>query len=556
MDMISSLPQIKRNAKRFEQIVRVLAKYGLAGWLREGNPEFIQQLLTSAEGEKLTALPRAERIRMAFTELGATFIKLGQMLSTRADLVGVELAEELSKLQSSAPEDPPEVVREIIENELGQPVEELFAVFDDCPIASASIAQAHTATLADGTEVVLKIQHADVEKLVLNDLDILMALAAMTEKYSLELRLYQPVATVAAFRRHLLRELDFGKEEQNLQQFQENFAQDETVRIPRPYPELSARRVLTMERLQGFSVADTEQIKAEGLDPRELARRGVNVFLEMIFRDRFYHADPHPGNILILPGNVIGLLDCGMVGYLDQSIRTGFEGLIEGFLLNDAELITDNALHLGVPPKDLDREELQAQLEVFMQDHLGRSLKDLDLGNALSSLIKIIRGHRIRLKPAVALLIKVLVMLEGTGRLLNPDFRLAELLTPYYRRMTQRKFSPREILRRMRRSYRDWDQFFKILPRDLVELLRQARRGTLDVHLQHRRLDSVANRLAYAMLTAALFLGATQLWGQRIPPLVWETSVPGVVGTLLSLALGFRLLRSIHQSGGMGKEEE
>ncbi|MDA0767182.1 MAG: AarF/UbiB family protein [Verrucomicrobia bacterium] len=551
----ASLPQIKRNAKRFEQIVRVMAKYGLAGWLRKSDPEFIQRFLTSAEGEKLAALPRAERVRMALTELGATFIKLGQMLSTRADLVGAELAEELSKLQSSAPADDAAVVRGIIESELGQPVEQLFAKFSDTPIASASIAQAHLATLADGSEVVLKVQHAGVEELVLNDLDILTALAGLAEKYSPELRLYQPLQTVRAFRRHLLRELDFGREEQNLLQFQEHFAEDKTVRIPRPYPELSARRVLTMERLVGISVGDGERIRAEGLDRRELAKRGVNVFLEMIFRDRFYHADPHPGNILVLPDNVIGLLDCGMVGYLDQGIRSGFEGLIEGFLLNDAELITDNALQLGTPPKDLDREELQGQLEVFMQDHLSNSLKDLDLGGALTSLMEIIRRHRITLKPGVALLIKVLVMLEGTGRLLNSDFKLAEMLAPYYKRMTQRNFSPREILRRLRRSYRDWDQFFKILPRDLVELLRQARRGTLDVHLQHRRLDSVANRLAYAMLTAALFLGSTQLWGLRIPPLLWETSVPGVAGTLLSLWLGFRLLRSIHQSGGMGKED-
>lgn len=553
---LGSLPQITRNAKRFEQIVRVLAKYGLAGWLKESNPEFIQRLLTSAEGEKLTAVPRAERIRMALTELGATFVKLGQMLSTRADLVGVDLAGELSKLQSSAPADPPEVVRELIETELGQPVDELFAGFSDTPMASASIAQAHAATLKDGTEVVLKVQHEGVEQLVLDDLEILKVLAGLAEKYSAELRLYQPVATVAAFRRHLLRELDFDREEQNLQQFQENFAEDSTVRIPTPYPELSARRVLTMERLEGICVADRERLEAEGLDTRELARRGVNVFLEMIFRDRFYHADPHPGNILVLPGNVIGLLDCGMVGYLDQTIRKGFEGLIEGFLLNDAELITDNALYLGTPPRDLDREELQARLEVFMQDHLGRSLKDLDLAAALSSLTEIIRSQRITLKPGVALLIKVLVMLEGTGRQLNPDFHLAELLAPFYKRMTQRRLSPREVFRRMRRSYRDWDQFFKVLPRDLVELLRQARRGTLDVHLQHRRLDSVANRLAYAMLTAALFLGSTQLWAQQIPPLLWNTSVPGVAGTLLALWLGTRLLRSIHRSGGMGKGKE
>jgi ubiquinone biosynthesis protein len=253
---------------------------------------------------------------------------------------------------------------------------------------------------------------------------------------------------------------------------------------------------------------------------------------------------------------VIGLLDCGMVGYLDQATRTGFEGLIEGFLLNDGDLITENVLRLGTPPKDFDRDELQAQIEVFMQEHLGGALKDLDLPKVLGSLVEIIRHHRIILNSGVAPLLKVLIMLEGTGKLLNPAFKLTELLEPFYRRMTKRRLSPKEMLRRLRRSYRDWDQFFKVLPRDLVELLRQARRGTLDVHLEHRRLDAVANRLAYAMLTAAMFLGSTQLWGQQIPPLVWGASVPGMMGTLLSLGLGFRLLRSISQSGGMGKERE
>ena len=553
---LTSLPQFKRNAKRFEQITRVLAKYGLAGWMRESDPDFIQRFLTGPEGDKLTARPRPERIRMALTELGTTFIKLGQMLSTRADLVGEAVAGELSRLQSAAPVDPAEVVRETIENELGRPVEDLVEGFVETPIASASIAQAHLATLPDGTGVVMKVQHAGIEEVVLNDLDILMALAGLAEKYSRDLRLYQPIRMVTEFRRQLLRELDFGREEQNLLQFQKNFEDDGTVRIPAAFPELSAKRILTMERLDGISVADTERIREEGLDSGELAKRGVNVFLEMIFRDRFFHADPHPGNILVLPDNVIGLLDCGMVGYLDQATQESFEGLIEGFLLNEADLITDSALQLGTPPKELDRDELQAQIEVFMQDHLGGSLKDLDLVKLLGDLVEIIRHHRIILKPGVSLLVKVLIMLEGTGRLLNPDFKIAEMLEPFYRRMTRRKMSPQAVIRRMRRSYRDWDQFFKILPRDLVHLLRQARRGTLDVHLQHRRLDAVVNRLAYAMLTAALFLGSTQLWGQKIPPLLWETSIPGVAGTLLSLWLGFNLLRSIHQSGGMGKDEE
>lgn len=553
---LSSLPQIKRNARRFEQIMRVLAKYRLAGWLRQSDSDFLQRFLTNPEGEELAARPGPERIRMALNELGTTFIKLGQMLSTRADLVGEAVAGELTRLQSATPADAPEVVRETIERELGNPVDVMFAEFSDTPIASASIAQAHQATLPDGTRVILKVQHVGIEETILNDLDILGALAGLAEKYSRDLRLYQPVRTVADFRRHLLRELDFGREEQNLQQFHHNFEDDETVRIPRPIPELSARRVLTMERLEGVSIADAGQIAKEELDPGELARRGVNIFLKMIFRDCFYHADPHPGNILLLPGNVIGLLDFGMVGYLDQATREGFEGLIEGFLLKDSDLVTESALRLGTAPEDLDRDELQAGIEMFMQDYLGGSLRDLDLVGALGSLVEIIRHNRIILKPGVSLLIKVLVMLEGTGRLLNPDFQIAELLEPFYHRMARRRLSPKVLLQRIRRTYRDWDQFFKILPRDLVDLLRKARSGTLDVHLQHRRLDAVANRLSYALLTAALFLGSTQLWAQQIPPRAWGTSIPGVAGTLLALGLGFLLLRSIRQSGGIGREKD
>ncbi|NNC90135.1 MAG: AarF/ABC1/UbiB kinase family protein [Akkermansiaceae bacterium] len=553
---LSSLPQFKRNAIRFEQIMRVLAKHGLAEWMRESDPEFLQRLLTSDEGEKLAGRPRPELIRMAITELGTTFIKLGQMLSTRVDLIGEDLAVELAKLQEDTPPDPPETVHETIERELGAPAREVFASFDETPLASASIAQVHRGTLPDGSRVVIKVQHAGIGKIIENDLDVLTAIAGIAEKYSRELRLYQPVRTLAEFRRNLIRELDFGREEQNLEQFRKNFEDDETVRIPAPYPDLSGKTVLTMEEIKGLSVSDRGELEAKGLDAREIARRGVNLFLEMIFRDRFYHADPHPGNLLVLPGNVIGLLDCGMVGYLDRGTQEGFEGLVEGFLLKDGDLLTDCALQLGSPPADLDRDELRGQIEVFIQDHLTGALKDLDLGMVLGSLATIIRHHRIILNPSVSRLIKVLIMLEGTGRRLHPDFKLAELFEPYYRKMTHRRHSPQNVMRRLRRSYRDWDALFKSLPRDLADLLRQARRGTLDVHLEHRRLDAVVNRVAYAMLTAALFLGSTLLWSQQIPPVAWGTSIPGVLGTFASVWLAFHLLRSIHRSGGIGKKPE
>lgn len=553
---LSAFPQLKRNAIRFEQILRVLAKYGLAEWIREGGPDFIQRILTSAEGEKLAGRPRPERVRMALAELGTTFIKLGQMMSTRPDLVGEELSAQLAHLQTDTPADDFGEVRETIESELGQPLEELFAHVEEVPLASASIAQVHQATLSDGTRVAIKVQHAGIEAKIVNDLEILQGMAGLAEKYSREIRLYQPGRIIAEFRRALLRELDFGREEQHLLQFQRNFEDDPTVRFPVPHPELSAKRVLTMEWMEGLPVTDLEALRDAEVDLTLIAKRGASVFLEMIFRDRFYHADPHPGNLLVLPDDVIGLLDCGMVGYLDQSTRQSFEGLVEGFLLQDSELLTDSALELGVAPKEFDREELLGQLEILVQEQLTGSLKDLDLGAVLSTLSEIVRKHRIVMKPGISRLIKVFIMLEGTGRRLDPEFNLAQQLEPYYRRLTHRRLSPRNLARRLRHTYREWDQLFQVLPRDLVELLRQARRGTLDVHLQHRRLDPVVNRLAYAMLGAALFLGSTLLWSNNIGPLVWGTSVPGLLGTVVSVWLGFRLLRSIHKQGGLEASEE
>ena len=548
---ITSLPRYKRNAVRFEQIVRILAKYGLADWLESIDREFLRKLLVRNGGEAFQAMSRAERVRMALTELGTTFIKLGQMLSTRADLVGPDLARELTKLQTDTPPDAPEIVWETIELDLGRPVDELFVHFEDKPVASASIAQAHRATLPDGEAVIVKVRHRGIVEKVNNDLDILAALASLASQYSSEISLYQPVAVIAEFRRNLLAELDFIREEQNLLRAAGNFADDPAVHIPKPFPSHSGHKVLTMELLEGIPIAETEKLDEQQIDRVELARRGANMYLDMIFRDRFYHADPHPGNILILPEGVIGLLDFGMTGTLDDNTRECFEGLIRGFLLHDGEMLAEYALKLGHAPSDLDRERFAADLENLVAAHLTGSLKSLDLSSALDGLVDLIRRHRVIQKPGIALLIKVLIMLEGTSRLLDADFSLAELLEPYYRQMMRRRLSPRNLFRRVQRTYHDWDRFFHTLPRDLGDIIERVRKGTLDVHLAHHRLDPIINRLAHGMLTAAILVGSAQMLASAVPPTIRGLSVLGLLGVVLGLWLAFHLLRAIRKSGGL-----
>ena len=473
------------------------------------------------------------------------------MLSTRADIVGPGIAKELSKLQADTPADPPEIVRRTLEEELGVPVEELYAGFEEGAVASASIGQVHNAELEDGTPVVVKVQHPGIEKTVVNDLDILMALADVAERLSSEARLYQPKATAAEFRRNLLRELDFKREERNLLQFARNFGGDGTVHFPLPFPELSTRRVLTMERVDGIPISDTGRIDVVGANKEELAKRGANLYLEMIFRDGFYHADPHPGNILVLPGGVIGLLDCGMVGRLDVQTRDNFEGLVQALVEKDTDKLVDYILRMGSTPRDLDRNAFRADLNDLVGEYFGQSLKDIDVAAALNALTDLIRTYRIILQPSISLLIKVLIMLEGTSRLLNPSFNIIEVLQPYYVELMKRRFSPDKLLRRIQKSWRDWERLIDMFPRETAEILQNVRSGRFDVNLKHRRLDLLINRLVEGVLTAALFLGSAQIVSSAIPPLFRGVSLPGAAGCLAAVLMAARLFRSMARKGGI-----
>jgi ubiquinone biosynthesis protein len=406
MMKLSALPQFKRDATRFKEIASILAKYGLAHWIDEHEPEFIKNLFLNSEGVTIAGLSPEIRLRMALTELGPTFIKLGQILSTRADLIGPSYAAELTELQSDVPADPPSFVHAILESELGKPTSDLFSAFDDVPVGSASIGQIHRATLKTGESVVVKVQHEDIEEKISTDLDILMALAEMAEKYDEDLRLYQPRTTIGQFKRILLRELDFRRERRNLEQFRLNFESDPTVHIPKPYPEISSRRVLTMEVLEGYSIAETDQLLSDKIDTRELAEKGARIFLNMIFRDSFYHADPHPGNIWVLPGGEIGLLDFGMVGRIDEQTREEIEDMLLAALQGDALRLTDLVIRIGSVPRGLDRQALRADISEFVADYANSSLKDFDLSGALDQMTQIIRNYRILLPTGISLLFK------------------------------------------------------------------------------------------------------------------------------------------------------
>lgn len=559
---ISSLPHLFRNVKRWSEILSVLSKYGLADWLSGSNIDFIKDRLKHRGGEALARLTREARIRLTLIELGPTFIKLGQLLSTRPDVVGNKLADELRQLQIAVPADPPPVVRKLVETELGEPIESLFAEFELTPVASASIGQVHRAVLHSGEKVVVKVQHAQIEAKVNEDLEVLHGLALLAEHIP-DLVPYRPTASVAEMARTLRRELDFGREERNLQQFAQLFRNDPTIKIPRGITELSTPRVLTMERIDGVSIADTGELIALGYDLEEVARRGARLYMEMIFVHGYYHADPHPGNILVLPGNVIGLLDFGMVGRLEERLREDIEEMLLAIINQDVTMLTTIIKRLGRVPPQLDESGLANDVADFVGHYATQSLDHFDLSGALTDIVEIIRRFRIALPPQVALLIKVLVTLEGTTRVLSPKFSLMEVMRPYHSKMMLQRFSPLRQFRKMRRMYLEFEQLAEILPRRVTGWLEQIQDGKFDVHLDHRGLGPSVNRLVLGMLASALFLGSSLMLSNRVPPVLFQEttfmgmeklSILGLSGCLVSLLLGLRLIQAIGKSGHLDQK--
>jgi len=343
--------------------------------------------------------------------------------------------------------------------------------------------------------------------------------------------------------------------------FRQAFADDPGVRFPEPYPAFSTGRVLTMDLLDGIPLTCPEKVLAAGGDFDDLAHRGARAFLDMIFRDGFFHADPHPGNILYLPaadgrpGGAIGLLDVGMVGRIDDRLRGRIERALTAVMRRDAAELTDLIIQVGDIPPHFDPEALQGEVADHLAYYWGMPLEQFQLGTALNDLTDAIRRYRVALPPPLALLLRVLVMLEGTGRMLSPSFNLVELLAPYKRQMVMKKLSPRRLVRRAVEALGDWDELFRNLPRQLASAMRLLNRQQLTVQLAHRHLEPSVNRLVFGMMVSALFLGSAMMWAAGAPPKWHDISLFGAAGCVAACVYGFRLYRAIQHSGKLEERE-
>lgn len=544
---LTSIPQIYRNANRWREILAVLSKHGLADWLARFDLPFAKRLLKRSPSGDRPTVRREERVRRAIEELGPAFIKLGQVLATRPDLVGVELADELTKLQTAVPADPFETIRATIEADLGRSIQSCFAEFDEAPVASASIGQVHRAKLADGTHVAVKVRHAGVEKQLRDDTDILIGLAELAERLP-ELAAYRPRATATEFQRMVRKELDFSEERRRIEQFREAFDGDSRVAIPEPFGELSAKRVITLEWLDGAKLSSPGFAEQTDADLALVARNGAEVFLEMIFDHGLYHADPHPGNFVILEGGKIGLLDFGMVGRIGDALRESLEDVLIAIAADDPPELSAALMRIGSCPPDLDQEALTADATDFV-DRYGRlEIERFDLAGALTELFRLVRRHNIALTPQLASLLKLLVMLEGTAKRLSPRFSIVELLEPMQRRMMLRRLNPLRQAKKARRLYGEVEQLAEEMPRRVRDLLNQFQSGRFEVHLEHGGLEPSVNRLVLGLLTSSLIMAGAMMVSRDVWP-IYGASAPGVAAFVLSALLGARLVWAIRKSG-------
>lgn len=473
---------------------------------------------------QLRSMPRSsgpisnpDRLVRALEELGPAFIKLGQVLSTRPDLLPHDYLAALSRLQDGTPPVPSDIIRSLITQELGAPPEVVFADFSDAPLASASIGQAHAATLHNGTAVVVKVRRPGVVSQVQEDLEILQNLAHQASRNWSAVADYNVESIAAAFAATLRAELDYLKEGQNAERFANNFAGDATIHIPKVFWETTTSRVLTIERIHGLKIDDAE-IRAMSLAERDqLAEQATRAIAQMIFDDGFFHADPHPGNLFVESTGCIGLIDFGMVGELSERLRDQLGKLLLAFSRNDANRISHCLIQLSINTNTSNRERLVQDIGHFMRQYQGRLLGEVQLSSLVTELLAILRTHRLQLPSEMAMLAKMILMTEGMGVRLNPEFNLGQVLKPYAGRLALERLNPRRLPGMLKR----WGLDAADLGADLPELLERVLRNLDDgpeVRLRSddllpllARAERIGNRLLAGMILAAFIRGIGDL---------------------------------------------
>lgn len=547
-----------RHMGRYRQVVRVSVKYGFGGLINRlgiRGPLKVERRLLHRRTASVAHLTRAQRFRMGLEELGPTFVKLGQFASTRPDMVSAEFIPELERLQSHVAPLPPGLARSVVESELGHPATEVFASFEDEPVASASLSQVHRATLPNGDVVAVKVQRPGIAKVISLDLEIISNLAGLMEASVQQAREMNLTGLVREFAADIKRELDFRLELRNLHRFSLNFADDFHVHVPKTHDELCTSRVLVMEFLNGIFISDKDRLMAEGYDLKTIARRGVDLAMKSAIEHGFFHADPHPGNILILPDNNIGLVDFGMMGVLSPRDRHSLAKLLSGIASSDERRMSRALTELSDRHEKVFPEDLELEVWNLAQQHLASPV-GVSLGDFLQELLRLNRSHHLMLRSHLVWLLKAIANIEEVARRLYPEFNMIEATKPYAEKLLKRHLGLSAQLHDIGYAGLDLLELIKVLPTEGRDVLRQLRDGKAKIEFQHvgleptrRTIQSVINRLSLAILIGCTLVASSLIVYSGVRPLVGGTSVIGVIGYVFAGVLAFALIISMLRSG-------
>ncbi len=547
-----------RDLGRLHDIAAVLIRYGFGDLVRRtglaGVLDRTGRALHWHVSDELARLEPPARVRRVLEELGPSFVKLGQILSTRVDLFSPEWITEFSKLQDSAIALPFSELRAQLTEDLGEPPENIFPRLETQALAAASLAQVHRAWLSDGTPVVLKIRRPGIRPLVEADLRLLKRLAEIVESEAPDLRRYRPKEVVRQFTLSLRRELDFSAEGRSAERIAANFEAQADIVIPRIYWEWTCERLNVQDYIDGIPGRDTAALDASGLDRVLLAQRGSDAVLKMILEDGFFHADLHPGNIYFLPDNQIAFIDFGMVGRISEERRYQIAILLHGLVSHDAEIVSEILLDWS-DNTDADSSVLQNEIDAFVDQYHGVQLRKIDIARMLSELLAILRDHGLTLPPDLALLIKAFITLEGLGRQLNPAFDMMKSSSPMIKQAMKAHTAPDALAKRGWRALLDSVSLITSLPKDLSRLLRIARRGKIQLQvellpLKHfsDKIDRAASRLALSVITAALIIGSAIVHNAESNSSSGLSTL-GLLGFIAAASGGVWVLISIWRSG-------
>jgi len=556
---ISLIDRSYRSLKRYREIVGVLVKYGFGELLNRMN---ITRYLRLGRRRLIRSVEIAEkysfyqRIRMALEELGPTFVKMGQVMSTRPFLIPIDLMIELTKLQDKVLPMDFGAAKEVIESELESALSEVFSEFEQQPLASASLSQVHRAVLLDGTEVAVKVQRPGIKRVIEADMEILRDLATLTERYIPESRQYDPSGLVSELAKSTRQEVDFINEARNLEIFRSNFEGHDYIFVPKVFWEYTSPRVLTMEFIRGVKISEGEQVSRLGLDRKTICRNLGKIMFKQVFEDGFFHADPHPGNLFVLDGNVVAPVDYGMVGKLSDTAMDDISATLLAAVEWDPQGLIRVLQNGGVIGEEVNLKFLEQDLTEYLYRYHKVPLAQIDMKGLTEEFFEVMHRYDIKVQSQFMLLTKALVTFEEVGRILDPGYDVVTEAAPYVRKLALRKYRPRVLLKDVRWILGELRDFATLFPHELRRILTKLRGGELRFDLQHRGLDRLitemdksSNRISMAMIIAALIVGSSLIMRLDVGYEVFGFPLLGMIGYLFAGILGAWLVIAILRSG-------